>query len=908
MKLASCPSCTAQLPEDSRFCPRCGSAVEPAPLRADGPTRTVLDRTPASPSVTPRRTDVTSAGRLAASDSGLAARFVAGQVLLERYRILGLIGRGGMGEVYRADDLKLDQPVALKFLPAAFSEDRGRLDRFYGEVRIARQVSHPNVARVYDVGEIEGQTFLSMEYIDGEDLGTLLRRIGRFPGERAVQISREICAGLAAAHDRGVLHRDLKPANVMIDGRGRARITDFGLASVVGEQVPGDVRSGTPHYMAPEQLEGREVSVRSDLYALGLVLYEIFTGRRARDAGSMAELLRMQASTPVNPSSFVADLDPLVENVILQCLDPDPENRPISALAVAAALPGGDPLAAALAAGEMPSPEAVAAAGGAGAMRPAVAAACVAFVVLGMVVVAALAPRASLLARLGAGRPPDVLVDRAQEIAHRLGHSGDAADRAWCYGTFGDVWDWIKDEEHPERRALLRPGGPTLLHFWYRESPTAFDPRNWGSVVTTDDPPLTLGGMLRLQLDLQGRLRSYISIPKRELGEAPRALPVDWRPALDAAGLDQVTLTPSAPRWTPPVFADTRAAWEGSWPGSDLPLRVEAAGLGGRVVYFVVAGPWAQPDAPGVGQPKGKQRAALILNVFFLVGALTAACWVARSNLKAGRGDRRGALRVGLGITAITALATWIEANHVPDVVTEWVTLQEALAFGLFFGGFVWVLYLALEPFVRRHAPNSLIGWTRLVQGRWRDPRVGRDLVAGAVAGAALLACLSLTYLVADLLHLVSPEPYRTALPTLLGARYIVAVLLSIPLSATASALVLLFFFSLGYLGIQSPWTGRAIFFTITAVMTYLFRGGGNPALTAAFALVGATILTTIYARFGVLAAFAMQVFSQWSLPLTLDLSVWYAPTMLAATAVLLALVALAAWTAVGGALRRVGG
>jgi hypothetical protein len=813
-----------------------------------------------------------------------------------------------MGEVYRADDLKLDQPVALKFLPAAFSEDRGRLDRFYGEVRIARQVSHPNVARVYDVEEIDGHTFLSMEYIDGEDLGTLLRRIGRFPGDRAVQIAREICAGLAAAHDRGVLHRDLKPANVMIDGRGRARITDFGLASVMGEQGPADVRSGTPHYMAPEQLEGREVSVRSDVYALGLVLYEIFTGRRAREASSMAELMRLQASTPVNPSSFVADLDPLVENVILQCLDPLPENRPISALAVAAALPGGDPLAAALAAGEMPSPEAVAAAGGAGAMRPAIASASVVFVLLGMAATAGLAPRASLLGRLGAGRPPDVLVDKAQEIAHRLGHPDPAVDRAYRYGTYGDVWEWLKDEQHPERRGLLRPDGPTLLHLWYRESPAPFDPRNWNSVVTTDDPPVTLGGMLRVQLDLEGHLRSYLSIPKRGAQETPgppRA--PDWLPALDAAGLGAANLTPVAPQWNPPVFADTRAAWDGTWPATDVPLHVEAAGLAGRIVYFTVAGPWAQPDATGVGQPKGKQRVALILNVLLLVGALTAACWVARSNLKAGRGDRRGALRVGMGIATITALATWIEASHVADVVTEWVTLQGAVAQGLFFGAFVWVLYLALEPFVRRRAPNSLIGWTRLVQGRWRDPRVGRDLLAGAVAGVALLLVLSLTYLVADQVGLVSPEPYRTSLGPLMGARYIVVTLLEIPLGATASALVLLFFFSLGYLGMKSQWPGRLIFFTITAVMTYLFRGGGNPVLTAVFALTGATILTTIFARFGVLAAFAMQVLSQWSLPLTLDLSQWYAPTMLVATGVLMVLVALAAWTAVGGALRRVG-
>ena len=126
-----------------------------------------------------------------------------------------------MGEVYRATDLKLGQPVALKFLPAAASWDERALARFRNEVRIARQVSHPNVCRVYDIGEIEGVQFLSMEYVDGEDLGSLLRRIGRLPADKALEIARKLCAGLAAAHDKGVLHRDLKPANIMLDGRGQ---------------------------------------------------------------------------------------------------------------------------------------------------------------------------------------------------------------------------------------------------------------------------------------------------------------------------------------------------------------------------------------------------------------------------------------------------------------------------------------------------------------------------------------------------------------------------------------------------------------------------------------------------------------------------------------------------------------
>ena len=173
----------------------------------------------------------------------------------------------------------LAQPVALKFLPE-HKTDEFTLERFRNEVRIARQVSHPNVCRVYDIGRgRRHRVFLSMEYVDGEDLASLLRRIGRLPADKALEIARKICAGLAAAHDKGVLHRDLKPANIMLDGRGEALIMDFGLAGLARPDR-ARCRSGTPAYMAPEQLAGKEVTVRSDIYSLGLVLYELFTGRR----------------------------------------------------------------------------------------------------------------------------------------------------------------------------------------------------------------------------------------------------------------------------------------------------------------------------------------------------------------------------------------------------------------------------------------------------------------------------------------------------------------------------------------------------------------------------------------------------------------------------------------------------
>src|SRR5262245_15664726 len=287
--MISCGSCSSPVPGEARFCPSCGA--------------------PAGASSTPTRLDRGSGAddRLDGRSGNGGGRFVPGSVIGERYRIIGLLGRGGMGEVYRADDLRLGQPVALKFLPASLESDPERLSRFHSEVRLARQVAHPNVCRMYDIGETEGQHFLSMEYVDGEDLESLLRRIGRLPGDKAIQFARQLCAGLAAAHDAGVLHRDLKPANVMIDGRGRARITDFGLAVLAGEAPRGlEARSGTPDYMAPEQLAGEEVTVRSDLYALGLILYETFTGKSAFERGETpAAAARARPSAPRTPSSVL---------------------------------------------------------------------------------------------------------------------------------------------------------------------------------------------------------------------------------------------------------------------------------------------------------------------------------------------------------------------------------------------------------------------------------------------------------------------------------------------------------------------------------------------------------------------------------------------------------------------------
>src|SRR5690349_20402286 len=217
--MLACRSCGEGIPENSRFCPQCGASLV---------AETMVTRTAAvsAPAATPSGPSSRTPSSSSSLDEG---RFLPGTLLVGRYRVVALLGRGGMGEVYRVNDLRLGQPVALKFLPEETAKNETTLARFYNEIRIARQVSHPNVCRVYDLGDVEGQPYLSMQYVDGEDLGSLLRRIGRLPEVKALEIARKLCVGLAAAHGRGVLHRDLKPSNIMLDGRGNVLITDFGL-------------------------------------------------------------------------------------------------------------------------------------------------------------------------------------------------------------------------------------------------------------------------------------------------------------------------------------------------------------------------------------------------------------------------------------------------------------------------------------------------------------------------------------------------------------------------------------------------------------------------------------------------------------------------------------------------------
>jgi hypothetical protein len=268
----------------------------------------------------------------AADDAPLNAE----EIVASRFRITGLAGRGGMGDVYRAEDMKLGEIVALKFLPPASSPSPEMIRAFYDEVRLGRQVAHRNVCRIHDLLEVNGRPAIVMEYVDGETLASLLQRDAPLSYPTALQIARDVCAGVAAIHANGIVHGDLKPGNVLIDVSGRVRISDFGLSRFAGDESGTRPIAGTIAYMAPEQFTLSGASERADLFALGLLLYEIFTGVRGRDPNA-----RQQANAePLSKHQPL--INPHLERMVMRCLAADPLQRPESVRAVLEAFPPQD--------------------------------------------------------------------------------------------------------------------------------------------------------------------------------------------------------------------------------------------------------------------------------------------------------------------------------------------------------------------------------------------------------------------------------------------------------------------------------------------------------------------------------------------------------------------------------------
>jgi Protein kinase domain len=816
-----------------------------------------------------------------------------------------------MGEVYRADDLKLGQVVALKFLPENVEQDPSRLSRFLNEVKIARQISHPSVCRVYDVGEVDGHHFLSMEYVDGEDLASLLRRIGRLPKDKAVQIARQLCAGLSAAHEQGILHRDLKPANIMIDGRGRARITDFGLAGLAEELQEAGGRAGTPAYMAPEQLAGTGVSVKSDLYSLGLVLYELFTGKVAFRAATAAELARLQEETaPTSPSHLIEGFDPAVERVILRCLARDPRDRPASVLSVAAALPGGDPLAAALAAGETPSPELVAESGAAGGLRPAQAWICLAAAIIGVVGIILLAGKSQLARLVPLQRSPDVLCDRAREIIQTIGYPDPPSDSDFGFDLEDDYIDHVAGDKAAQPGwSRLATGPPYAITFWFRQSPRPLVPFDDVSGVPSIfiDPPLLTSGMVRLHLDPDGRLRQLEAVPPEHDPATGPATEPEWNRLLTLAGFDPAALKPAVPAWSPLVYADRRAAWEGTYPRApSIPLRIEAAAYRGIPVAFRIIEPWTTPRRMGAVQQNVLLEVLRIVVLALLIATMAGGVLVARRNLRLARGDRKGAFKLAAYVLAFASLSWLFLAHHVASVA-EFSGFVRCFAFALFVSCLIWTFYLALEPSLRRLWPELIVSWVRLLEGRFRDPLVGRDVLLGSLTGVAATLFVRFMQVAPAWIGLATLRPDLGGAPPavelipLRGLRYTLGNLFAM------QAVFLLF--PLGYLillllcRIVARKSKPAIVIFVLLSTVAVNFSTSNPYLELTVSLVGSLLFLFALFRYGLLGCIIANLVNGLLVvfPMTFDASAWYAGSTLLGLSAFAALTLYGFHTALAG-------
>jgi serine/threonine-protein kinase len=821
-------------------------------------------------------------------------RFVPGTLLGGRYRIIGLLGRGGMGEVYRATDLTLGQSVALKFLPEEASRNQRLLERFHGEVRVARLVSHPNVCRVYDIGEVEGMPFISMEYVDGEDLSSLLLRIGRLPGDKALETARKLCAGLAAAHDRGVIHRDLKPQNIMMNRRGEVVIMDFGLAAIADQLSGAEVRNGTPAYMSPEQLKGDGVTAKSDLYALGLVLYELFTGKRPFDAKNVQQLIDMQESAHLTSmTSVAADIDPAAEKVIRRCLDPDPAKRPATALSVMAALPGGDPLAAALAAGETPSPEMVLAAGTVEGMARKYSVPCLALVVLAMLAAIPIREARTAMVHAQLDQSPDVLAHQARQIAASFGYPAKPADSAVWLEHRGTLLAYMRGLPGPHKwDEWLAAEAP--IRAMYRESSRALRAEPFG-YVENNNPPQDTPGMTRATLDGNGRLRDFAGLP---VDDAGLSTPVPPETVFHAAALAPAAFTETVPTVLPASPFDRRQAWNGPHPLiPNTELTLDIAWWKGRVVRAVVTFPYQRTRAPRpqpVSSVTGAGSQVLLWIGSFLVLLLAVRNW------KLQRTDHQGAWRIAVACFLLHAVA-WIGSVHAAnfnDLVDMGISeTASALLSAVMLG----LMYLALEPAVRARWPHSIVTWNRVLAGRWLDAQVGSDILLGAAAGASLWVLFKFVLVLFN--HNHEPANWDVSLPPLLSTRHWVGSLAG----NLGEALRLGLAGFLAIFGLRRLLRNDLLAAAFAALLFTLQEGEVSISqegllIGAVFVCVYATLIFMLL-RFGLVATLVAVFFANGANLMVLggDWQAWYTASSLATFAALCALAAFAFWRSLGG-------
>jgi serine/threonine-protein kinase len=559
---------------------------------------------------------------------------------------------------------------------------------------------------------------------------------------------------------------------------------------------------------------------------------------------------------------------------------------------VSAALPGGDPLAEALAAGETPSPAMVAAAGENQGLKPRTAVALLAVFGVLFAAVYALIAYDGFTRHVPFDYPPDVLANKAEDLMRSFGFAEKPVDRAYGLYWHADYTQYVsRERKEADRWRPMREGLEPGVLFWYRASDVrlvasdfAGDSLAIGRVGLIDPPPVRAGDR-RVWLDTKGRLSRYEAVPPqidRQEGGAPREM--DWAPLFVAAGLDQSRFTATAPEWVPLAGFDARAAWTGTLAArTDTPLRVEAASWRGRPVFFRVIAPWTRPERQRSGAPDRGLMATLPLGVGAMILLAVGGVVLARHNVASGRADLRGAGRLAFFVVGLMFTGWVLSADHVLGN-EEVALLIMGTAKALFSGGLAWLLYVALEPFVRRRWPHTVITWNRLLAGRFKDGLFGRDLLIGSVLGLALAVLFFGELALGRALGPYDPEPITPVLLPLLSPRLVGAAFVSLLYDSIMRALTIFSLVFILLLVLRRTWAAALAFLVMVALQS--LGSPLNPAIEMAFRLAMMAGLALVLFRYG-LVAFAVGNFVLMTVgggfPLVADPSRWYTgPSLLA--------------------------
>jgi serine/threonine-protein kinase len=798
----------------------------------------------------------------------------AGTMIAGRYRLVSPLGRGGMGVVYRAEDTELGQTIALKFLGPKLQEKPESIDLLRREVRIARQITHPNVVRIFDLGTSDGETFISMEFVAGEDLQSLVRRVGPLPGNKVLQIARQLAAGLAAAHEAGVLHRDLKPANVMIDGAGNVRILDFGIAAPLDDEQALRRLSGTPGFLAPELLAGQKPSQQSDLFAWGMVVYFAAAGRMPaaddlRGAGDRSDRNWLPGVSD--------DLAACVES----CLQSNPALRPKTARSVWSSL--GDPLNEALESGHMPSPELVSAALSWNPSAQMVDGLLGAGLVL-LVLILLLADRTLFLTRCGLVKSPTALQEIAQQVLVDLGHAAPTESVLTGVTLDTDSLQYVR--AHPQISTAWKKvtsGELPAVWFWYRQGDPRLPRPDLPNEANGRIPQLAPGAAF-VRLDGRGKLLS-LQVAADSPGDQPASTPVGWQRLFELAGLPwgefrEISAT------VPPLFADAVHSWEGMSPtDANQPVTVTAASLRGRIVYFEVTQPWAARPATAVGLERGRQstRYLAVRTALWLV-VISVAAGLAWRHVQQGHVDWRGAWRV-TAVVLILGILDWLcGSRHTFAVSEELAAAFYWLNLIVFSGVIAGVAYLAVEPSARRWWPWSIVTIRRLLDGQLQDRAIWADALLGVVVGLLSVCLRQFCTLINQLFNvpvsgLNDFDPSQNLLDHF-GLRYKVAVMISALLLAVIDSLLMLTLVVALKRATKSTPIAAVLVVLLLTALAIVGRGIISPVDWLARGLL-LSIAAWLLLRHGLLATIAALAtfYAINNAPLTLDWSKWHAAT-----------------------------